>query len=37
MVGLGKEDTGAVAGHCSDMRQAFCMVEKGDLEREALD
>lgn len=28
-VGLGKEGIEAVVGHCSDMRQAFCMIGKG--------
>ena len=28
--GLGKEGTGAVGDHCSGMRQAFCMIAKGE-------
>ena len=30
VVGLGREGTEAVADHCSGMRQALCMVGKGD-------
>ena len=28
--GLGKEGTEAVGDHCSGMRQAFCMIAKGE-------
>lgn len=30
MVDLGKEGIGAVVDHCSDMREAFCTIGRGE-------